>query len=66
MKTKNLNTTKIKGSWNVQKGKLKKLFARLTDNDFVYKNGQQNEMFLKLQIKLGKTKRELHRIISAL
>ena len=61
-----MNTTEVKGNWNEQKGKLKQKFAVLTDNDLMFEEGQQEEMFGKLQIKLGKTKEELHKIISAL
>ncbi len=61
-----MNTTEVKGNWNEQKGKLKQKFAVLTDNDLMFEEGQQEEMFGKLQIKLGKTKEELHKIIAAL
>ena len=61
-----MNTTEIKGTWNEQKGKLKQRFAILTDNDLMYEQGKKDEMFGKLQIKLGKTKEELHKIIATL
>jgi uncharacterized protein YjbJ (UPF0337 family) len=60
------NTTELKGNWNEQKGKLKQKFAVLTDNDLMFEEGKMDEMFGKLQKKLGKTKEELHNIISAL
>jgi len=67
LKSNNMaNVTELKGNWNEQKGKLKKAFALLTDNDLMYEEGQKDEMFGKLQIKLGKTKEELHAIITAL
>jgi uncharacterized protein YjbJ (UPF0337 family) len=55
-----------KGNCNEQKGKLKQKFAVLTDNDLMYEEGRKDEMYGKLQIKLGKTKEELHKIISEL
>jgi uncharacterized protein YjbJ (UPF0337 family) len=61
-----MNTTQLKGNWNEQKGKLKQKFAILTDNDLLFEEGKQNEMFGKLQIKLGKTKEELQKIIANL
>lgn len=61
-----MNSTELKGSWNEQKGKLKKKFAVLTDNDLMFEEGKKEEMFGKLQIKLGKSKEELHKIIEAL
>jgi uncharacterized protein YjbJ (UPF0337 family) len=61
-----MNTTEVKGNWNEQKGKLKQKFAILTDNDLMFAEGKKDEMFGKLQIKLGKTKDELYKIIAAL
>jgi uncharacterized protein YjbJ (UPF0337 family) len=61
-----MNTIEIKGNWNEQKGKLKQKFAALLDNDLLFEDGKKDEMFGRLQIKLGKTKEELLKIISAL
>ncbi len=61
-----MNTSEVKGTWNEQKGKLKQKFAILTDNDLMFDEGKKDEMIGKLQIKLGKTKEELHRIIGTL
>ena len=59
-----MNTTEVKGNWNEQKGKLKLQFANLTDDDLMFAEGKKDEMLGKLQIKLGKTKEELHKIMS--
>jgi uncharacterized protein YjbJ (UPF0337 family) len=59
-----MNTTEAKGNWNEQKGKLKQKFAKLTDDDLLYEEGKKDEMLGKLQIKLGKTKEELHKIMT--
>ena len=61
-----MNTTEVKGNWNEQKGKLKQQFANLTDNDLMFEKGKKEEMFGKLQIKLGKSKEELNTLINAL
>jgi uncharacterized protein YjbJ (UPF0337 family) len=61
-----MNTTELKGNWDEQKGKLKQKFAALTDNDLLFVEGKKDEMMGKLQIKLGKSKEELHKIIQAL
>jgi uncharacterized protein YjbJ (UPF0337 family) len=61
-----MNKTEVKGNWNEQKGKLKQKFAVLTDNDLMYEEGKREEMFGKLQIKLGKTREELHKIVDSL
>jgi uncharacterized protein YjbJ (UPF0337 family) len=61
-----MNTTELKGDWNEQKGKLKQKFAVLSDNDLMFEEGKKEEMFGKLQIKLGKTKEEMGKIIKEL
>jgi uncharacterized protein YjbJ (UPF0337 family) len=66
LKFKKMNTTELKGNWNEQKGKLKQKFAILTDDDLMFVEGKKDEMLGKLQIKLGKTKEELRKIIEAL
>lgn len=58
-----MNTDELKGNWEVQKGKLKKRFAELTDNDLMFLDGNKDEMLGKLQIKLGKTKEEIRKIL---
>ena len=60
-----MNTTEIKGNWNEQKGKLKQKFAVLTDDDLMFDEGKKDEMFGKLQIKLGKSKEELEKIMKS-
>ena len=65
-KTNTMNITELKGNWNEQKGKLKQKFAQLTDDDLLFEEGKKEEMLGRLQIKLGKTKEELHEIIAAL
>jgi uncharacterized protein YjbJ (UPF0337 family) len=60
------NITELKGNWNEAKGKLKQKFAMLTDNDLLLVEGKQDELIGRLQIKLGKTKEEISKIISEL
>lgn len=61
-----MNITELKGKWEEQKGKLKQKFANLTDDDLLLLEGKEEEMFGKLQIKLGKTKEEIRKIIEEL
>ncbi len=61
-----MNTTELKGNWHEQKGKLKQQFATLTDDDLTFEEGKKEEMMGRLQKKLGKTKDELHKLISGL
>lgn len=58
-----MNTTELKGDWEAQKGKLKQRFAELTDNDLMFLEGKKDEMLGKLEIKLGKTKEEIRKIL---
>lgn len=60
------NLTELKGNWNETKGKLKQQFAILTDDDLLLGEGKQDELLGRLQKKLGKTKEEIHTLISSL
>ncbi|MDP2387810.1 MAG: CsbD family protein [Bacteroidota bacterium] len=60
------NKTELKGNWNETKGILKQKFAMLTDNDLLLEEGKQDEMLGRIQIKLGKTKEEIQKLISEL
>lgn len=50
---------KIKGNWNVLKGKLKQKYADLTDDDLLFVEGKEDELLGRLEKKLGKTQEEL-------
>jgi len=52
---------KVKGNWNLLKGKLKQQYADLTDNDLLYEEGLEDELLGRLQRKLGRTREELER-----
>tara|TARA_R110002124_G_scaffold149486_2_gene315613 strand:- start:905 stop:1135 length:231 start_codon:yes stop_codon:yes gene_type:complete len=52
-------TQLIKGNWNELKGKIKKEYADLTDDDLLYAEGKEDELLGKLQQKLGKTRAEV-------
>lgn len=61
-----MNTTEFKGNWEEQKGKLKQKFSTITDNDLLYLEGKKDEMIGKLQIKLGKTREEIEKLMKSL
>lgn len=61
-----MNTTEIKGNWKQLVGKLKQKYANLTDDDLKFAEGKEEEMLGKIQVKLGKSKEELHDIMSKL
>ncbi|MBK9248295.1 MAG: CsbD family protein [Ignavibacteria bacterium] len=61
-----MNATELEGTWNEIKGRLKTKFATLTDNDLMFAEGKKDELIGKLQVKLGKTKEEIHKVIEGL
>lgn len=60
------NLTELKGNWNETKGKLKQKFAMLTDDDLLLAEGKQDELYGRIQVKLGKTKEEVQKIFADL
>jgi len=61
-----MNAAVENGNLQKQNGALKQRFARLTDDDQLYQEGQQQEESGNLQIRLGKTEEELDKIIATL
>jgi uncharacterized protein YjbJ (UPF0337 family) len=61
-----MNKLDFKGNWNEVAGKLKQKFANLTDDDLLFAEGKEEELFGKLQKKLGKSKAEIDRLIEKL
>ena len=61
-----MNTTELKGNWNELKGKLKKSYADLTDNDLLYEEGREDELYGRLQQRLGKSKEEVKKLFEYL
>ena len=57
---------KLKGNWNQLKGKAKQEYGDLTDDDLMYEEGKEDELFGRLQEKLGKTKQEVKDWIDSL
>lgn len=59
----NSTSNKIKGNWNVLKGKLKQEYADLTDDDLTYVEGKEDELLGRIQKKIGRTQEELQKFI---
>jgi uncharacterized protein YjbJ (UPF0337 family) len=57
---------KTNGTWNDIKGKAKKEYANLTDDDLLYEEGKDDELVGRLQKKIGKTKEEVIKWIQGL
>jgi uncharacterized protein YjbJ (UPF0337 family) len=60
------NDVILKGNWNQLKGKLKQKYADLTDDDLLYVEGKEDELFGRLQKKLGKSDREVRELLRKL
>ena len=61
-----MNDLTIKGNWNELKGKLKQKYSELTDDDLAFTEGKEDELFGRLQKKLGKTKDEIRKELADL
>jgi uncharacterized protein YjbJ (UPF0337 family) len=61
-----MNATEENGNRQKQNGALKQRFASLTDDDQLFKEGEEQEELGKRQIRLGKTEEELQKIIAGL
>ena len=61
-----MDKLQIKGAWNEIKGKLKQQYADLTDDDLLYTEGKEDELYGRLQQKLGKSKDEVKKLINDL
>ena len=61
-----MNKELLKGNWNIVKGKLKKKYANLTDDDLEYVEGQEEEFLGRLQKKTGESKEALKSYIDQL
>ena len=58
-----MNTTILKGQWNIIKGKLKQQYADLTDDDLIYEEGKEEELYGRIQKKLGQSKEEVRSLL---
>ena len=63
LRNQGMTTLEMKGNWNAIKGKLKQKYAQLTDDDLKFVEGKEDELFGRLQQRLGKNKEELRREI---
>ncbi len=55
---------RLKGNWNVIKGKLKQAYGDLTDDDLTYVEGQENELVGRIQKRVGKTASEVRSLLN--
>jgi hypothetical protein len=53
-------------SWREQKAMLKRIFPILSDEDLAFEKGERENMLIKLEAKLNKSRGELELIFSEL
>ena len=61
-----MEATELKGKWNELKGKLKQKYADLTDDDLLFVEGKEDELYGRMQQRVGTSKDEVKKIISNL
>ena len=52
---------KLKGNWNIMKGKLKEKYGELTDDDLTYVEGQEDQLLGKIQKRTGEAEDTLRK-----
>ena len=60
----NETNLKLKGNWNVVKGKLKQAYGDLTDDDLSYTEGKEDELVGRIQKRIGKTASDVRQMLS--
>jgi uncharacterized protein YjbJ (UPF0337 family) len=54
-----MNQDQVKGTWNTLKGKAKRLWGELTDDDFLKAEGSVDKLFGIIQKRFGDTKEQI-------
>jgi uncharacterized protein YjbJ (UPF0337 family) len=58
-----MNTLIIKGNWNIAKGKLKRKYAQLTDDDLQYTEGSADELVGRIQKRTGQAREAIEKAV---
>ncbi len=54
-----MDNLRFKGKWNELKGKVKQHWGDLTDDDLLYVEGKEDELYGRIQDRTGKTRDEV-------
>ncbi len=57
---------KLKGNWNIAKGKIKQEWGDLTDDDLDYEEGKEDELVGRIQKKTGESKERVNEFFNGL
>ena len=58
-----MSTLTAKGNWNIAKGKLKQMFAELTDDDLQFIAGKKDELIGRIQKRTGQARDAIERAV---
>lgn len=58
-----MNKLEVMGNWNIAKGKLKQKWAKLTDDDLRYDEGQEQELVGRIQKRTGETREAIEKAL---
>jgi uncharacterized protein YjbJ (UPF0337 family) len=61
--TMNETELKLKGNWNVVKGKLKQAYGDLTDDDLKFEEGKEDELVGRIQKRIGTTASDVRHLL---
>ena len=61
-----MNKLEITGDWNIIKGRLKDLWASLTDDDLRLDDGLSDELLGRIQKRTGQTRKAVEKAIKEL
>lgn len=54
-----MSTLTAIANWNIAKGKLKQMFAQLTEDDLQFSEGKEDELIGRIQKKTGQAKEQV-------
>ena len=57
---------KVKGNWNIAKGKIKQEWGDLTDDDLDYIEGQEDELLGRIQKRTGQSKERVNEFLDGM
>ncbi|WP_430908217.1 CsbD family protein [Maribacter sp. 2-571] len=57
---------KLKGNWNIAKGKIKQEWGDLTEDDLDYQEGKEDELVGRIQKKTGESKERVNEFLDNL
>jgi uncharacterized protein YjbJ (UPF0337 family) len=60
-----MNKLQMKGNWNIAKGKLKKQWGNLTDDDLKFEEGKDDELIGRIQKRTGQTREAVEKALDS-